>query len=46
MHQGLTQMFVTGMITHKVGEVTKLLMGVAPNAISCLNQDLEHQFYA
>ena len=46
--QGLTQMFVTGTSTHKVGEVTQRLMGVAPSAsaISRLNRDLEQQFTA
>jgi putative transposase len=44
--QGLTEMFVAGASTHKVGEVAQTLMGVAPSAsaISRLNQDLEHQF--
>ncbi len=46
--EGLTQMFVSGTSTHKVGGVTETLMGVAPSAsaISCLNQDLEQQFTA
>ncbi len=44
--QGLTEMFVAGASTHKVGEVAQTLMGVAPSAsaISRLNQDLEQQF--
>src|SRR5437588_2193106 len=44
--EGLTQMFVSGVSTHKVGEVTQTLMGVAPSAstISRLNQSLTHQF--
>jgi putative transposase len=44
--QGLTEMFVAGVSTHKVGEVAHTLMGVAPSAsaISRLNQDLEQQF--
>jgi putative transposase len=44
--QGLTEMFVAGTSTHKVGEVAQTLMGVAPSAsaISRLNQDLEQQF--
>ncbi len=44
--QGLTEMFVAGVSTHKVGEVAQTLMGVAPSAsaISRLNQDLEQQF--
>jgi putative transposase len=46
--QGLTEMFVAGTSTHKVGEVAHTLMGVAPSAsaISRLNQDLEQQFKA
>jgi putative transposase len=45
---GLTDMFVAGVSTHKVGEVAQTLLGVAPSAsaISRLNQDLEHQFKA
>jgi putative transposase len=45
---GLTEMFVAGVSTHKVGEVAQTLMGVAPSAsaISRLNQDLEQQFQA
>ncbi len=44
--QGLIEMFVAGVSTHKVGEVAQTLMGVAPSAsaISRLNQDLEQQF--
>jgi putative transposase len=46
--QGLTQMFVAGTSTHKVGEVAQTLMGVAPSAstISRLNQTLTQQFEA
>ncbi len=46
--QGLTEMFVAGASTHKVGEVAETLMGVAPSAsaISRLNRDLEQQFTA
>jgi putative transposase len=46
--EGLTQMFVAGMSTHKVGEVAQTLMGVAPSAstISRLNQTLMQQFEA
>ena len=46
--QGLTEMFVAGTSTHKVGEVAQTLMGVAPSAsaISRLNRDLEQQFNA
>ena len=44
--EGLTQMFVAGTSTHKVGEVAQTLLGVAPSAstISRLNQTLTHQF--
>jgi putative transposase len=44
--EGLTQMFVAGTSTHKVGEVAQTLMGVAPSAstISRLNQTLAQQF--
>jgi putative transposase len=46
--EGLTQMFVAGTSTHKVGEVAETLLGVAPSAstISRLNQTLTHQFEA
>src|SRR6266446_3250656 len=46
--EGLTQMFVAGVSTHKVGEVAQTLMGVAPSAstISRLNQTLAQQFEA
>ncbi len=46
--QGLTEMFVAGTSTHKVGEVAQTLMGVAPSAsaISRLNQTLTQQFEA
>jgi putative transposase len=46
--QGLTEMFVAGTSTHKVGGVTETLMGVAPSAsaINRLNRDLEQQFTA
>jgi putative transposase len=46
--EGLTQMFVAGVSTHKVGEVAQTLMGVAPSAstISRLNQTLSQQFDA
>ncbi len=46
--EGLTQMFVAGTSTHKVGEVAQTLMGVAPSAsaISRLNQMLTQQFDA
>ncbi len=44
--EGLTQMFVAGTSTHKVGEVAHTLIGVAPSAstISRLNQTLTQQF--
>ena len=44
--EGLTQMFVAGVSTHKVGEVAQTLLGVAPSAstISRLNQSLAQQF--
>jgi putative transposase len=43
---GLMQMFVAGVSTHKVGEVAQTLMGVAPSAsaISRLNQSLTKQY--
>jgi putative transposase len=46
--EGLTQMFVAGTSTQKVGEVAQTLMGVAPSAstISRLNQTLTQQFEA
>ncbi len=46
--QGLTEMFVAGVSTHKVGEVAQTLMGVAPSAstMSRLNQTLTQQFDA
>jgi putative transposase len=46
--EGLTQMFVAGTSTQKVGEVTQTLMGVTPSAsaISRLNQTLSRQFEA
>jgi putative transposase len=46
--EGLTQMFVSGVSTHKVGEVAQTLLGVAPSAstISRLNQSLTQQFDA
>jgi putative transposase len=46
--EGLTQMFVAGVSTHKVGKVAQTLMGVAPSAstISRLNESLTQQFEA
>ncbi len=43
---GLTEMFVSGTSTHKVGKVAEKLMGVAPSAsaVSRLNQTLTEQF--
>jgi transposase-like protein len=45
---GLTQMFVSGTSTHKVGEVAETLLGVAPSAssVSRLNSSLTEQFEA
>jgi putative transposase len=45
---GLTQMFVSGTSTHKVGEVAQTLMGVTPSAsaVSRLNHSLTEQFEA
>ena len=44
--EALTQMFISGVSTHKVGEVAQTLMGVAPSAsaVSRLNQTLTEQF--
>jgi putative transposase len=44
--QALTEMFVSGTSTHKVGKVAQTLMGVAPSAsaVSRLNQTLTEQF--
>ena len=44
--EALTEMFVAGVSTHKVGGVAQTLMGVAPSAstISRLNQTLTQQF--
>ena len=46
--EALTQMFVSGTSTHKVGEVAQTLMGVAKSAsaVSRLNQTLTEQFEA
>ena len=46
--EGLTQMFVAGTSTQKVGEVAQTLMGVAPSGstIIRLNQTLTQQFEA
>jgi len=46
--EGLTQMFVTGTSTHKVGEVAQTLMGVTPSGsrVSRLNHSLSEQFEA
>ena len=46
--EGLTQMFVAGTSTQKVGEVAQTLLGVSPNAsaVSRLNHSLTQQFEA
>jgi len=46
--EALTQMFVSGVSTHKVGVVAEKLMGVGPSAsaVSRLNQTLTEQFEA
>jgi putative transposase len=46
--EALTEMFVSGTSTHKVGNVTEKLMGVAPSAsaVSRLNQTLTEQYEA
>jgi putative transposase len=46
--EGLTQMFVAGTSTHKVGDVAQRLLGVTPSAstVSRLNQTLTQQFAA
>jgi putative transposase len=44
--EALTQMFVSGVSTHKVGEIAATLTGVAPSAsaVSRLNQALTEQY--
>jgi len=46
--EALTEMFVSGTSTHKVGKVAEKLMGVAPSAsaVSRLNQTLTEQYEA
>jgi putative transposase len=46
--EALTEMFVSGTSTHKVGNVTEKLMGAAPSAsaVSRLNQTLTEQYEA
>ena len=46
--EALTQMFVSGVSTHKVGEIAATLTGVAPSAsaVSRLNQALTEQYEA
>jgi putative transposase len=46
--EALTEMFVSGTSTHKVGKVAEKLVGVAPSAsaVSRLNQTLTEQFAA
>jgi putative transposase len=39
--EGLTQMFVAGTSTHKVGEVAQTLMGMAPSAHGMRNEPVE-----
>jgi putative transposase len=48
IEEGLTEMFVSGTSTHKVGKVAQTLMGVAPSAsaVSRLNQTLTEQYEA
>jgi putative transposase len=44
--EALTEMFVSGTSTHKVGKVAKTLLGVAPSAssVSRLNESLQAQY--
>jgi putative transposase len=44
--EALTEMFVSGTSTHKVGKVAEKLMGVAPSAsaVSRLNQSLTEHY--
>jgi putative transposase len=42
--EGLTQMFVAGVSTHKVGEVAQTLIAPSASTISRLNQSLTHQY--
>jgi putative transposase len=46
--EALTQMFVSGVSTQKVGEIAQTLIGVAPSAsaVSRLNQTLTEQYQA
>ncbi len=46
--QALTDMFVSGTSTHRVGKVAEKLLGVAPSAsaVSRLNQTLTEQYEA
>jgi transposase-like protein len=48
IQEGITKMYVAGVSTHKVAEVTETLLGTAPSAstVSRLNQTLEQQFQA
>lgn len=39
-------MFVSGVSTHKAGEIATTLTGVAPGAVSRLNQALTEQYEA
>jgi putative transposase len=46
--EALTQMFVSGVSTHKIGEIAQTLMGAAPSgsSVSRLNQTLTEQYEA
>jgi transposase-like protein len=46
--EALTEMFVSGVSTHKVGHVAQTLMGTGPSAsaVSRLNHTLTEQFEA
>jgi transposase-like protein len=48
VEEGLTQMFVAGVSTERVGEVAQTLMGISPSAsaVSRLNATLTEQFEA
>ena len=48
MAEALTDMFVSGTSTHRVGKVAEKLLGVAPSAsaVSRLNQALTEQYEA
>ena len=44
--EALTEMFVSSTSTHRVGNVAEKLLGVAPSAVSRLNQALTEQYDA